>query len=121
MRGIWAALLVAVFGFALINLDAFAGRAEQKFPPCCRSNGKHHCALAQNQGGSSGPAFQVSRCPLYSGDQTMPSRPTAAIVKLSPAAFGAIFSHPTFRPETEALGRFAFDCSGQKRGPPFLP
>ena len=119
MRRVWATVLVAVFSFALIGPDAL-GSAERKLPPCCRSNGKHHCASAKPQTGSSDPAFQVGRCPQFSGDHAMPPLPTAAIAKLSPAVFGVVLSHPTPRPQTEALGRFAFDRAGQKRGPPLL-
>lgn len=120
MRRIWAALLVVVFGFTLLGPDAFAGFTDRKLPLCCSSNGKHHCALAKTEGGSSGPAFQPGRCPLFSGDQTMPPLPTAAIPKLSAGIFGAVRSHPTPRPQTAALRRPAFDRSGQKRGPPSL-
>src|SRR5258708_9684282 len=115
MRRIWATLLVVVFSFVLTGPDAFAGRADRESPPCCRSNGKHHCVFAQTQEDSSGPAFQVGRCPLFSGGQTMPPLPTAAIVKLSPAFFRAVLSHPTPRPPTEALRPVAFDRSAPNR------
>lgn len=120
MRRIWAALLVVVFSFALPGPDAFASFADRKLPPCCRSNGKHHCALAQTERGSSGPAFQSGKCPLFSSDQTMPPLSAAAIPKLSAGILGAILSHPTPHPQPTALGRAAFDRTGQKRGPPAL-
>jgi hypothetical protein len=118
MRRVWATLLVVVFSFALIGPDALSS-AERNLPACCRSNGKHHCASAQPQTGSSGPAFQAGRCRLFGGDLATPL-PPAAIAMPSPAVFGAHFSHPTPRPQTEALGRLAFDRAAQKRGPPFL-
>lgn len=118
MRRIWAALLVVVFGFTLLGPDAFAGLADRKLPPCCLSNGKHHCTLAKTEGGSSGPAFQPGRCPLYGGEQAMPPLPTAATPKLPAAIFEAVLSYPAAHPQTAALRRFSFDRSGQKRGPP---
>jgi hypothetical protein len=63
MHRIWATLLVAVFSFTLIGPDAFGGRADQELPPCCRANGKHHCAMAQSKGGSLGPG--VASRPLF--------------------------------------------------------
>jgi hypothetical protein len=120
MRRIWAAVLVVVFSLALFGPDSFAGFADRKLPSCCRSNGKHHCASAQTERGSSGPAFQSGKCPLFSADQTMPPLAAAALPKLSAGIFGVVLSHPTPHPQTAALGRVAFDRSGQKRGPPSL-
>ena len=120
MRRIWAALLVATFGITLIGPAVFASAADERLPPCCRSNGKHHCAMARSLGDSSGPAVQVGRCPLYAADQTIPLQPTAGMVSQPQAVFGTILSHPTPRPRAMALGHVAFDRSCQKRGPPFL-
>jgi len=120
MRRIWAALLVVVFSVSLLGPDAFASFADRKLPPCCRSNGKHHCAAAQTERGSSGPVFQSGKCPLFSVDQTMPPLPVAAIPKLSAGIVGTVLSHPALHPQTAALGRDVFDRSGQKRGPPSL-
>jgi hypothetical protein len=54
MRRIWAPVLVANFGFALIGLATLTPSGDRKPPQCCRKNGKHHCAAPQHQGGSSG-------------------------------------------------------------------
>ena len=120
MRRIWAALLVAVFSFALLGPDIFAGLGDRKLPACCRINGKHHCALAKTERGSSGPAFQTGTCSLFTADQALPPLPTAAILKFSAAIVGPVLSHPSPHPQNAALGRPAFDRSGQKRGPPSL-
>jgi hypothetical protein len=118
MRRLWAALLVVVFSVTLLGPDAFAGFADRKLPPCCRSNGKHHCTAPQTERGSSGLAFQSGRCPLFSADQAMPPLPVAVIAKLSAGIVGTVLSHPALHPQTAALGRDVFDRSGQKRGPP---
>lgn len=120
MRRTWAALLVAVFSFTLIAPVAFASSPDQKLPPCCRGNGKHHCASAQSQGRPSGPAVQTGRCSLFSGDQTVPPQPTAGAAQMLPGILAAVLSHPAARPQTASLRRIAFDRGGQKRGPPFL-
>lgn len=120
MRRFGAALLIAVLCFALVGPDIFAGSADRKLPACCRINGKHHCALAKAEGGSSGPAFQPGRCPMFGGEQAMAPLPTGAVTKLSAGIFGPPLSHPTPHPQTSALGRVAFDRSGHKRGPPSL-
>ena len=121
MRRIWAALLVVVFSFTLIGPDAFAGFTDQKLPPCCRRNGKHHCAMLETKRSSTGPAFQLGRCPLYNAGQTaMAPLHAAEVPRLSAGMFGAVLSRPTARPQTAALGRAAFDRSIRKRGPPSL-
>ena len=120
MRRIWAALLVAVFSFALLGPEAFAGSADRKLPQCCRSNGKHHCTLAKAADGSSGPAFQAGTCPLFGGGQMMPPLPIAAIAKPPAGIFRGLLSSSQPRTQPAALGRAAFDRSGDKRGPPSL-
>src|SRR5262249_824486 len=120
MRRIWATLLMAVFSFPLIGPDALSARADQKLPRCCRSNAKHHCTIALSQPASSRPALEAGRCSLFRADPAMPPLPPAAIVKLSPATFGAVASHATARPQNQPHARIASDRSCQKRGPPSL-
>jgi hypothetical protein len=120
MHRIWAILLVAVFAVTLIGPSVFASDGEQNLPPCCRHNGKHHCAMLQDHGPSSGPAFRMARCPLFGSVSTLPAPVTRGMPKLAPAIISIFFSHPAARPQTEALARISFDRSSQKRGPPFL-
>jgi hypothetical protein len=109
-----------MFSFPLLGPGAFAGSAARKLPPCCRSNGKHHCTSAHTERDSAGPAFQSGACVFYNADQTMPPIAVAAMPKLSADIVGAVLSHPTPHAQTAALGCFAFDRSGHKRGPPSL-
>ena len=120
MRRIWAALLVAVFGFTPFSPAAFASGDGRKLPPCCQRHGKHRCAMLQSEETSSGPALQTARCPLFGSEQTLPPLPAPAVVKLFQTLFATVLSHPTPRPQTEVLGGISFDRTGQKRGPPVL-
>jgi hypothetical protein len=119
MRRLWATLLVAVFSFAFIPPAMFVPAGDEKLPPCCRKDGKHHCAAAQSKGSSSGPSFQA-RCPLFSNGQTLPSIPRAEAPILGHAFTAGVTNSNTSRPQTEKLGAAPFDRSGQKRGPPSL-
>jgi hypothetical protein len=120
MRRVWASVLIAVLGFTLMGTAAFAPSGERTLPPCCRSNGKHHCAMAQSDSSSSGAAFRVGRCPLFGSGQTMPPVSPAGVVKLTQTVFAIVISRPALRPQTDTLSRRCFDRSAQKRGPPFL-
>jgi hypothetical protein len=114
---ICATLLVAVFSFTLINPSAFLSRAEQKLPACCRSNGKHHCAM-NGQDTSTAPAFRAGYCASFGVDQTISPVPGIVTIEPSQATFVAVVSQPVARPQVEALGSVSFDRSRQKRGPP---
>jgi hypothetical protein len=118
MRCIWATLLVAVFSFTLIEPGVFATNGEQKLPACCRKNGNHHCAMTPQQEIPSGASLQAGRCPWFNLQQTIPPVQTLGTLKPAQAIFAAVVSHPTLRPQVEALRRVAFDRSSQKRGPP---
>jgi hypothetical protein len=120
MHRIWVIVLVAVFVVTLIGPSVFASDGEQNLPACCRRNGKHHCAMLQEQGPSSGPAFRMGRCPLFGSVSTLPVPVTRGTPKLGQAISAILFSHPATRPQTEALARISVDRSSQKRGPPFL-
>ena len=119
MRRLWAAFLVAVFGFTLIGPAAFADGSERTLPACCRSNGKHHCSLSRHRG-DSGPAFDLGRCPSFGCDQITPQVPSAGIAKGSQTRVPAQ-SHSSFAPPTsDPLTHRYFDYRGLKRGPPSL-
>jgi hypothetical protein len=120
VRRIWATLLVAVFSFALIGPAMFVPAGEQILPPCCRKNGKHHCALAQDQENTSGPSFRTGRCAFFANDQTLPPIPTTGMPRVRQAILATVLSRRTPRPRTEKLGGISFDRTGQKRGPPSI-
>jgi hypothetical protein len=119
MRRIWATLLVAVFGFAPIAPALFLPTGDQKLPPCCRKNGKHHCA-AQRQEGTSGASLQTGRCAFFVNEQALPPISATGVPKAGQAVVAAVLTDRTPRPQTEKLGGASFDRTGQKRGPPSL-
>lgn len=119
MRRIWASLLVTVFSITLIS-PAVSASAEPKLPLCCRSNGKHRCAITESRSGPSGPLAQAGRCSTFSADQTIPPHQTVWAARHSAAIYGVVLSRRTPRPQTQSLSRILFDPSSQKRGPPFL-
>jgi hypothetical protein len=84
MRRILAIALLIAFGFPLVA-PAFAATAdpEASLPPCCRSHGKHHCAMMHMMllEALSHPSFQAPPCPFY------PYAPTAP--RLAPASLAA--------------------------------
>src|SRR5262249_4552941 len=115
---IWATLLVAVFSFMLIDPTVFATRGEAKHPICCRSNGKHRCGMSGQHEGQSGPAFQAGRCSWFNVQPSTPPASDLATSTPAPMIFADVVSHPTPRPQVDAMGRIAFDRTSLKRGPP---
>src|SRR5689334_16987774 len=108
-------LLLTAFSFTLIGPAAFAPRGDRTLHACCRTNGKHHCTLATGHDNPQSPAFQTGRCPWFGVQQTMPPVRAEAVIRPSQAIFAAIVSHPTARPQVEAMGRLSWDRSSQKR------
>jgi hypothetical protein len=121
LRRIIAIALLIAFGFPLAA-PAFAATAdpEASLPPCCRSHGKHHCAMMHMMllAAQSHPALQASPCPFY------PS--AAAAPRLSPATFAAAPplsveirrgpAPPAAGPRRAAC--ILAHCANLKRGPP---
>ena len=119
-----AALLLALFSFALIAPVVFAD-SDSKLPPCCRKSGKHHCSMAKMvdlQDDSAGATIKSvqTKCPFFPNGTVVP--PASKEARTSPALvfFAAIVSHPTAHEQTEAQYRVAFSRARHKRGPPSL-
>jgi hypothetical protein len=115
-----AALLLAVVSFPLISPALLGSDADSNLAACCRRAGKHHCGMPANHSDtSSGPRVQARPCPLFPGDQSVPTqRAAAGSLETAPSIFALIVSHPASHPQTEALSRISFTRSCQKRGPP---
>ena len=79
MRRVLAITLLIAFASPLI-VPLFAATAdpEASLPPCCRSHGKHHCAMMHMMlGANRGPAFTTPPCPLYPTAINLPAVATA--------------------------------------------
>jgi hypothetical protein len=121
MRRTVSILLVSLFSFALIGPAVSASDADSQLPACCRRDGKHHCAMTENQPAPSvGPLLHAARCPSFPAAKAVPASRTLGLVRISQAIFAGLVSHPASRPQTEALYRISYSRAGQKRGPPTL-
>jgi hypothetical protein len=120
MRRIWAMLLLAVFGFSLAAPVLLASDPDSNLPPCCRRNGKHHCAMMDSRPASpaSGPSLRTDRCALFPHAQAVPAGPIVSLPVAAPAISAGLLGHAAICPQTAALCRSSYSRAGQKRGPP---
>jgi len=119
MRRLVALPLLALFSFSLIGPAAFVSGAGSSVPECCRRDGQHRCAMAENGSEpASGPVLQSDTCPSFPGAHVMAPRPDPGQVRIYQTSVGVAAGHtaPHARPET--LCRISFSRAGQKRGPP---
>jgi hypothetical protein len=112
------AFLVCVFSFLLI-VPAFPTSLESQLPACCRTNGKHKCAMGLRHSTDSGANVIQATCP-YSGRLAMPAASSGKgfVLGASAAFYGFLISHPAQHAQVEARGRISFSRTRQKRGPP---
>jgi len=117
-----AILLLAMFSFSLISPAAFTN-PDSKLPACCRRDGQHHCSMrmAAPAESPSDHSMRSARCASFPRSQALPARAQRALPKSFYTAFVPIVGHRISQPRSEALQRFSFDRSGQKRGPPAFP
>jgi hypothetical protein len=120
MRRILAIALLIAFGFPLVA-PAFAATAdpEASLPPCCRSHGKHHCAMMHTMlAAASGPAFSAPPCPFYPNTLTAP-RLASGLLAAAPSLSVEIRRDPA-PPATSPrrAARTLATRSNLKRGPP---
>src|SRR5213082_915167 len=84
MRRLWATLLLAVIGFALIGPALLAASADTNLPACCRRDGKHHCATPAS---SNGPSIQPVRCASFPVGNPATAPRGAAVLDPQPVIF----------------------------------
>jgi hypothetical protein len=119
MRRFLAMLLVAGFSFSLIAPVVLAADPDAKLPPCCRRDGKHHCAMMSDQAGSpEGPSLRAAGCALFSTGRATPAGKTAGLCGAPRAIFAGLVGSRAIPARTEALCRSSYSRAGQKRGPP---
>jgi len=121
VRRVSAAALLAVFSLSLIGPALSTSDPASNLPPCCRRDGKHHCAMmASRSAPSSGPVLQSTRCPLFPTAKCIPVNRTVGLPSISHAGCAARVSRPTVRPrgQAQALLCDSFSRARQKRAPP---
>ena len=114
------ALLLVFAGNAA--LPAFFADSQSTLPPCCRRDGKHHCAMmdmAQQQD-NAGASWQAAQRKCAQFPKHSAAFYSAKSVPPSTLVTGLVFSQPTVKAQTEALYRVSHSRTRQKRGPPSL-
>ena len=94
--------------------------AQSALPPCCRRDGKHHCAMMDMIDGDGSPQFAPSRCPLYSRHGVVANIEAAAAPAEIAQVAGLVFTGPERTAQTEIRYRISYARSRQERGPPVL-
>lgn len=117
MRRATAALLTVLFGLTLIA-PFFASGPERNLPPCCRRDGKHHCArmFAFLHPGNA-PQLTGQPCPLYPRNGVTPDRQDwslAAYIR----DLRLLLQQRSSAPQAEAGYRTRFSRHRQERAPP---
>jgi len=104
-----------------VMTPALFWQRESNLPACCRTNGKHRCAMLAASLAFSGASLIASPtvCPVFPKSV---SSNTMSRFAPAPAQvfYAAIEGHPTSPAQTLALRRIADSRSRQKRGPPHL-
>jgi hypothetical protein len=82
MRRFLAIALLIAFGSPLVApLFAATADPEASLPACCRSHGKHHCAMIHMMIASSGgPALHAPPCANYPGALTLPRLAAGSLI-----------------------------------------
>jgi hypothetical protein len=118
-------VVLAIFLFPHFLLF-FSLDPEAALPPCCRRDGKHHCAMSAlfMRPVASASTESVVRaatppCP-YRSRLLMPLVSRVLFVLAVPAFSVPFVSYPAPRLETILLARFSAFCSHLNRGPPLL-
>jgi hypothetical protein len=93
--------------------------AQSALPPCCRRDGKHHCAMMDMIDGDGSPKLAPSRCPLFSRHGLVANIQAAAPVQFTSIA-SLVFTRPEASAQPEILFRISYARSRQERGPPLL-
>jgi len=119
-----ACRIIAVVLLLLSSADLAApflmADAQAALPPCCRRDGKHHCAMMDMIDGDGSPKFAPSRCPLYSRHVVVANVEAAAAPAQIATVAGLVFTRPEPSAQTEILYRISYARSRQERGPPSL-
>lgn len=122
MVAVWRIIAMSLLLLSAADLTApfLMADAQAALPPCCRRDGKHHCAMMDMIDGDGSPKFAPSRCPLYSRHVVVATVEQAAAPAEIAIVGGLVFTRPAPSAQTEILYRISYARSRQERGPPVL-
>ncbi|MGH9606414.1 MAG: hypothetical protein ACRD3N_12040 [Terracidiphilus sp.] len=119
--------IILVLFFSLGPLAALSPAAEDAYlPPCCRRNGKHHCAMYMAMMAARTPvppgappiAKAPSHCPYYPQHLAVWWSTPAHALAAAPIGLPVLLAQPHTPPAGRAAARFAQIRSRTVRGPP---
>jgi hypothetical protein len=116
MRRMLASLLLVLFGFPPIA-PALLANTVSGLPACCLRNGKHHCAVAEVDAGSSLRANQP-KCPLFPKTPALGTFATSLLFGTPQQASAPHLSGSAVTTPEEHLVHISLDNSARMRGPP---
>lgn len=125
MRRVLSISLLVISLWAMI-VPLLAHDADSDLPPCCRRDGKHHCAMMDaylRMKASGAPTFSAPpmRCPMYPqpGSRAQLRGPVnVGIIATARFVMSAAISHESATAQPFALRQGDFARAHGKRGPP---
>jgi hypothetical protein len=119
MRRILAITLLIAFGFPLVApLFAATADPEAALPPCCRSDGAHHCAMMHLRSRSSGPSLNTQPCPFYPAATTLPRLAAASLTAPVLLVAAPLRNPAPLAVAPRRAARTFISSANLKRGPP---
>ena len=118
MRRIPAIALLLMFASAYL-LPMVMTDFEQRLPPCCQRDGKHHCSMVDKVPESGGPGFHTIRAKCHCWPAGLVgTRQQSASICTTALLYGESLRQPAVFPQTEVGSLVSESRSHQKRGPP---
>jgi hypothetical protein len=121
MRRLAAIALPLPFLFP-IGAPFLSPDGQENLPPCCRRDGKHHCAMMDRapESSSGGPAVKAAslKCPLFPSGAIVSGKGTYLVPTTSQSFCAAVVTYPALCAQVEGPYCIYWSRSHQKRGPP---
>ena len=109
------AVVIAVLLQAQAIGPALFSAGDSSLPPCCRRNGKHHCAM---DAAANGPVFRAPACPVFPRVSPPVTVAFHRILTGRSSQHGRVRIERLTLPAAEALHGIAFLEIRSERGPP---
>jgi hypothetical protein len=119
VRRLLAILLLSVISTPLVTPAVFAKMAGTNLPPCCRTAGKHKCALKHEHSGFSTLSIG-DRCPVSTAIGDLGLNLHVFVLSAGQAVSGAGLAALVPYRYSQTIAPKPFSCAHYKRGPPPL-